>query len=125
MKLTTWGTVPEWCRKFRIRPDWILGWVLWTSLEPYPGKKYSSRDWDADAIQDDVSVQGLKIFHARPGVFGSIPAKPGQVYAYGMSGRDVYWIPGATRPKFGVYVSDEDDLRFFTDLVDEGWDHGD
>lgn len=120
--LTTWGTVEEWCATFRIKPEWIVGWKLWTSEVAYPGKKYSSLDITADEIADDTHVQGLKIWHTRPEALGDIPARPQKLYAYGMTGRDIYWIPGATRPKYGIYVSDEDDRKFFLDLSAEAWD---
>jgi len=122
-ELTTWGTVDEWCLAFKVKPEWIVGWVLVCGESYAARRRYTSEEWpDPDSIFDDDAVQYVKIFHRRPEAHGDVPARPSKLYSYGMAGRDIYWIPGATRRKLGVYVSNEDDLKFFEDLKAETWD---
>jgi hypothetical protein len=102
------GTVAEWTADQDINPQDILGWVIWYA----DGSKYSSRDHVADDLPDD-GVQGVRVFHRRPGST--------TIYKFGMTGCDPYWLPGATRPKAGTWVTNDEHDRFTELMRQERW----
>ena len=108
------GTVSEWCAKANIDPATILGWYIWYA----DGTFFSSRGSEIDDLPAS-GVQVARIFHLRPE-----SDTPKTIYSYLMIGCDPYWLPGATNPKEGTWVSQEEHDKF-TDLsIAARWEDG-
>lgn len=106
------GTVEEWTARYDIDPALILGWKVWYD----DWTVFSSRDSRADDLPDS-GVQAVKIYHRRNGA-----EETGRVYTLRLIGVDPYWIPGATRPKEGTWLSDEEHMKFCRDTGKIGFD---
>lgn len=91
----TRGTAAEYCAEFDVDPLTIVGWCVYYE----DGSYYLSSDFKADSLPDS-GVQLVQIYHTRP------DGPPGHLFELTLVGDDVYWLPGATRPKRGSWVSD-------------------
>lgn len=103
------GTVEEWCQRYEIDPERILGWKIWYT----DGTVYSSAEREADDLPDD-EVQVVKVYHHLKG-------DGDHIYTLRFIGNDPYWLPGATRSKRGTWVSDEEHNRFHKESGSVGW----
>ncbi len=106
------GTFAEWTVRKNIDPDRIVGWMIWYA----DGRRFTSRESRADDLPD-TGVQCVRIFHTLAAPDGV----EGAVYSLIFNGNDPYWLPGATRPKEGTWVSDAEHDRFTGLVVAARW----